>query len=79
MEHSQSIRVWSGERALLPADESVNSYQLRCLVGEGYLRVMSSADRQLVKPGDQLTIFGDDIATLTGKENMLVEIKNFKK
>ena len=78
MENNQSIRVWSGERTLLPNDKAPYGYQLHCLVGEGYLRIMSSARRQFVKRGDQLTIIGDDIATLTGKKTMLVELRKLK-
>lgn len=76
MEDKQQIRVWAGERKLLPIGKSPVHYHFHCLMGEGYLRIMSSAQRQLVKQGDEFTIMVGDIATLTGKQTMLVVLKN---
>lgn len=68
---------------MLPMEQSSSCYQLYCLKGEGYLRVMSSSRRQLIKRGGQLTIFGGDVVTLTGKKNtsetMIVELRHYKK
>ncbi len=74
MDNKVLLWVWSGERKLLPLDGQVGAYQLRCLKGQGYLRVMSSAVRQSVKSGDGIVINAGEIATLTGKHEMLVEI-----
>jgi hypothetical protein len=81
MENKQQIRVWTGERKLLPIEllplgHVPVYYHFRCLLGEGYLRIMSSAQRQLVKQGGEFTIVGGDIATLSGKQTMLVELKD---
>ena len=73
------IQVWPGERKLLPLDEQRGSYRLRCLQGQGYLRVMSSAARQRVEPGDDVRINAEEIATLTAMQNMLVKINFIKK
>ena len=72
------IQVWPGERKLLPLDGQRGSYQLRCLQGRGYLRVMSSATRQRVEPGDDVSINADEIATLTAMQSMLVKLTLLK-
>ena len=77
MKDTLQLQVWAGERKLLPIEAPLVSYQLRCLSGDGYLRVMSCAERRYVKPGDQTNIQGGEIATLTGKRAMFVELQKF--
>jgi hypothetical protein len=66
---------FAGERKLLPIENRSVRYQLHCLSGAGYLRVMSCAERQYIKPGDQAQIQGGEIATLTGTELMFIELR----
>jgi hypothetical protein len=75
MEESFNLQVWAGERKLLPIENDSVRYQLHCLSGAGYLRVMSCAERQYIKPGEQAQIQGGEIATLTGKESMFLEVR----
>lgn len=75
MSTSQQLRVWPGERLLLPIENAAAAYLLRCVQGEGYLRIMSCAQRQLIVRGAQKRIAGGEIATLTGKKAMLIELK----
>lgn len=72
MEDKQQIKVWEGERKLLPTEKPSTHY--RCLMGEGYLRIMSSANRQRVTQGDEFTIMDGNVATLTAKQTMLIEL-----
>lgn len=74
MDEIQRIKVWAGERKLLPLKESSAEYQLRCIAGDGYLRIMSLATRQYFKAGDELIIPGEEIVTLTGMQTMHVEL-----
>lgn len=75
MEDKQQIRIGAGERKLLPIEKSATSYRYHCVLGEGYLRIMSSAKRVRVAQGDEFTISDKDIATLTAKRTMLIELK----
>ncbi len=75
MSTSQQLRVWPGERLLLPIENASARYLLRCIQGEGYLRIMSCAQRQAIVRGDEQQIEGGEIATLTGKKAMLIEFK----
>lgn len=75
MSTSQQLRVWPGERLLLPMENASAGYLLRCIQGEGYLRIMSCAQRQVIIRGDEKHIAGGEIATLTGKKAMLIEFK----
>jgi hypothetical protein len=45
MEGKQQIRIWAGERKLLPIEKTATCYRYHCVSGEGYLRIMSSANR----------------------------------
>ena len=71
MEDKQQIKTWPGERKPLPIEKSPTHSCCRCLMGEGYLRIMSSARRQQGTQGGKFTIMGGDIATLTAKKTML--------
>lgn len=75
MEDKPQIRIWAGERKLLPIEKTATCYRYQCVLGEGYLRIMSSANRVRVAQGDEFTIPGEDIATLTAKQTMLIELK----
>ena len=75
MEEELQIRIWAGERKLLPLEKAATCYRYHCVSGEGYLRIMSSSNRRRVAQGDEFTISGKDIATLTAKQTMLIELK----
>lgn len=75
MKEKLQIRIWAGERKLLPIEKAATCYRYHCVSGEGYLRIMSSANRLRVAQGDEFTIPGEDIATLTAKQPMLIELK----
>ena len=74
MEDKQKIRIWAGERKLLPMEKLATSYHYRCALGEGYLRIMRSASRAQVAQGDEFSIPGEDIAILTAKQTILIEL-----
>lgn len=71
----EKLRIWAGERLLLPMASRGKKLLLCCLSGEGYLRVMSKARRQLLRSGDTSIVAGGEIATLSAVETMIVEIK----
>tara|TARA_R110001592_G_scaffold309760_1_gene584173 strand:+ start:11187 stop:11450 length:264 start_codon:yes stop_codon:yes gene_type:complete len=73
---SEQMRIWPGERQLLPLVPDGRKLLLHCISGKAYLRVMNQAHRQLLKAGDQPVIAGGEVATLSGIETMLFEIKN---
>lgn len=75
MKDTELIHVWQGERKLLPTQQTRYVYQLRCVQGSGYLRLMSKSNRQFIKPGDLMTVLGGEIATVSGNEPMVVELK----
>ena len=70
------IRIWAGERKLLPVDSMSGTIKVRCLAGKGYLRVMSLSSRNRMQPGDELVIPAGEVATLTGVQTMFIEIRN---
>jgi hypothetical protein len=71
----EQLRIWAGERQLLPMVSKEKKLLVRCISGEGYLRVMTQTHRQLLRPGDTTILPGGEIATLSGIETMLVEVK----
>lgn len=71
----QHINIWPGERCLLPVGEAPNLYKVECTSGEGYLRIMSDTHREPLRSGDHLIIDGGEIATITGRQTMTIEIK----
>ncbi|MCE0559136.1 MULTISPECIES: hypothetical protein [unclassified Motilimonas] len=73
MPQPYSIQVEPGERKLLPIDHRLSgSYQLTCIRGHGFLRVMSCSTRLKVRAGDSIAISARDIATLTARDPMAV-------
>lgn len=62
----QQIRVWAGERKLMPLIEGIIHY--RCVFDAGFLRVISSAGRKKLTPGDEYAIALGDIATITAEK-----------
>lgn len=70
-----AIQVEPGERRLLPIDDpTLDSYQLTCQRGQGFLRVMSCSTRINVSAGDSIAISAQDIATLTATAPMAVTL-----
>ena len=47
---------------------------LRCLQGCGYLRLMSKSNRKFFKKGDLVSVAGGEIVTVSGNEQMIVEL-----
>ena len=76
---SDFIHIWQGERKLLPTHQKQSVYELRCLQGCGYLRLMSKANREFIKKGDSVSVAGGEIATVSGNEKMIVELVITKK
>jgi len=70
------IRIWPGERQLLPQGVEGCCLLLCCVVGKGYLRLMSEPERQILRQGDQLLIKGGEIATVSGIKKMIIEIEH---
>lgn len=79
MQRNLCLRIWAGERRLLPTDNPLQAYRIRCLKGSGYLRIMSRAERKKLNTGQQSTIQRGEIATLSGKDTMMVEITEIKR
>jgi len=75
----EQLRVWPGERQLLPLASNGSKLVLHCISGKAYLRVMTQSHRQLLKAGDKPIVAGGDVATLSGIETMIVEIKKLEK
>ena len=72
----ETIRIWPGERQLLPQGVEGCCLLLCCVVGKGYLRLMSEPARQILRQGDQRLIEGGKIAAVTGIQKMIIEIEN---
>jgi hypothetical protein len=73
-----SVRIWAGERRLLPMGEANQSYRVRCLARAGYLRLMSGIKRKVLLAGNEVLIESGEIATLTGRETMQIEFIGLK-
>ena len=71
----ETLRIWPGERQLLPQGPEGNSVLLCCVMGKGYLRLMSQPERQILRQGDQLLIKSGEIATISGIKKMIIEIE----
>ncbi|MFT7388444.1 MAG: hypothetical protein ACI8VC_001698 [Candidatus Endobugula sp.] len=70
----KTILVCEGERRLLPMAEKHRSYRVRCLAGSGHVRVMSMVRRRFLQAGNETVINSGEIATISGRKSMLVEI-----
>ena len=66
--------VWQGERKLLPLDNPGADYCLRCVAGQGRLRVMSQAYVCVMNPLDKVILQGSDVATLTAEQDMQLQL-----
>lgn len=74
----EQLRVWPGERQLLPLASNGSKLLLHCISGKAYLRVMTQSHRQLLEAGDKPIVAGGEVATLSGIETMIVEIKKLE-
>lgn len=75
-QEKETLRIWPGERQLLPQGLKGCRLSLCCVRGKGYLRLMSEPARQILKQGDQRLIDGGEIATVTGIQKMIIEIEH---
>jgi len=78
LSETKLIRIWPGERRLLPSPPENHDLLLRCLTGKAYLRIMSQARRRVIGKGEALVIANNEIATLSGVAAMLVNIRYIK-
>ena len=71
----EKLLVWPGERRLLPSVPASQALLLRCADGKAYLRIMSQSSRRLIKAGETAVIGHGEIATLSGIEITMVNVK----
>lgn len=78
MEDGNHLRIWPGERQLLPSAPENHDLLVQCMHGRAYLRVMSDIQRHLLEAGDQHRVANGEVATLSGIEKTLVKIQFLK-
>lgn len=69
------LRVWPGERQLLPSAPNHHDLLLHCRQGKAYLRIMSDIQRHLLESGSVHKVPHGEVATLSGIEKTVVTIE----
>lgn len=74
MAERECIHVWPGERRLLPTGDQHRIYELRCLKGKGYIRLMSQSHRDLFVQSSLLVVPGGETVTVSAEGKMVIEV-----
>lgn len=72
----QTVHIWEGERKLLPLDYQQRNYQLRCVNGCGYLRLMSESHPIKISGNVNTQLCSGEIATVSAITDMEIELSS---